>query len=105
MDVSFSSSISGIRTAITRQDITAHDVANVNTRGFEQRTALQTDVQPEGVRLSAITRTPNSPGAPSNTDLAEEATEQIVNKGSLSANIQVLKAKDKMVGELLDLLA
>ncbi|MBD3345606.1 MAG: flagellar basal body rod protein [Chitinivibrionales bacterium] len=98
-----SSSLSGIQTSITRHDITAHDVANVNTPGFKQRTAHQAETSPRGVRISRITHTPDSSAASSNTSLIEESKEQIQNKNTLSANTSVLKVKDRMIGELLDI--
>jgi flagellar basal-body rod protein FlgC len=103
MDASFSDSISGMHTAITRHDITAHDIANVNTGGYEQRTPLQSDVSPRGVRISHIARTPNDRVDISNTDLAAESGEQIQNKNTLAANASVLKAKDSMIGDVIDL--
>jgi len=103
--LSGASSISGMRTAITRHDITAGDVANVNTQGYSERTPYQTDVATGGARISAIGRTPNSPQAPSNTDLTTEVMEQIENKNAVAANSKVFKVKDRMVGELLDLFA
>ena len=104
MDASFSTPVSGIRTSITRHDITAHDIANVNTGGYEQRTPRQSDVSPQGVRISHIAQTPNDRADISNTDLAAESGEQIQNKNTLAANASVVKAKDNMIGEVIDLI-
>ena len=104
MDASLSSSVSGMRTHITRHDVTAHDVANVNTPGYEQRDVQQADVKQGGVQITGITRTPNRSAEFSNTDLAEEAKEQIVNKHANAANAKTIKVKDRMLGELLDLI-
>ncbi len=95
----------GMQAAVTRHDITAHDVANVNTRGFEQGRPHQTDVVPGGVRISSVSRTPNKPLALSNSDLVDETKEQIQNEHTLKANAQVIRAKDRMMGEVIDLLA
>jgi len=105
MAISFDAPLSGMKTALLRQDVTAHDVANVNTPGFEQTTPYQTDMAPQGTRVSHLVRTPNSSKEPSNTDLAEEAKEQTINKAALQANVNVIKAKDKMMGNLLDMFA
>jgi flagellar hook protein FlgE len=105
MEISFSAPISGIKTAMTRHDVTANDVANVNTPGYEERSVRQSDMPGQGVRISSIGRTPNPESTISNTDLAEEAKEQIQNKNTLTANIKVMKVKDRMLGELLDLIA
>lgn len=105
MDISFSAPISGIKTSITRHDVTAHDVANINTEGYSESTVHQAEVKPQGVRISSISKTPNSPHNYSNTDLAEETKEQVQNKNTLTANVKVLKAKDDMLGEVIDLIS
>lgn len=103
MAISFSSFISGIKAAITRHDITAHDVANINTPGYEERVPHQAETKPEGTEITHISRTPNPNKETSNTDLAEETKEQIQNKHTLAANTKVIKAKDQMLGEVIDL--
>jgi flagellar hook protein FlgE len=105
MDVSFAAPISGMRTSLTRQDVTANNVANVNTPGFEERTVHQADMVPQGVRVSGITRTPNDSVELSNTDLAKQSVDQMVNRDTLTANTKVIKAKDRMIGTLLDMMA
>ena len=103
---SFDASVSGVKAAFFRQEVTANDVANVNTIGYRQITPYQTEAAPQGgTRVSHLTRTPNGASMPSTTDLAEETKEQIENKGALQANLGVIKAKDKMLGDLLDMLA
>ncbi|MBD3321558.1 MAG: hypothetical protein GF350_10740 [Chitinivibrionales bacterium] len=94
---------SAMKISITRHDITAHDVANINTPGFEERTAHQAEISDEGVRISHISRKANQSPGGSNTSLVEESKEQIQNKNTFSANAKVIKAKDRMIGELMDL--
>ena len=96
-------SSSGMRVAVRRHDITAHDVANVNTGGYEERTAHQAETLPAGARITHITRTPNPDPSRSNTDLAKETGEQIVNRHSFSANVKAARTKDDMLGEVIDL--
>ena len=96
------SPVSGMQAAQTRHDITAHDVANINTDGYEERTAHQTDTATGGTRISHISRRPNQPDAPSNTDLVEETKEQIINKNLFAANAKVLKTQDEMLGQVID---
>jgi flagellar hook protein FlgE len=105
MSDSLGASISGIQAAISRHDVTANNVANVNTPGYERITAYQTDVAPQGTRISHLARTPNANPATSNTDLALSAQEQKENKASLQANASVIKTKDRMIGDLLDIVA
>ena len=104
MDISFSSSVSGMKASIKRHNISAHDIANINTSGYEEQVPHQVEKNPDGTEISHISRTPNPDKETSNTSLAVEATEQIQNKKTLSANAKVIKAKDKMLGEVIDLL-
>ncbi len=103
MDTSFSSSISGMKSASIRHDITAHDIANVNTPGFEQSTPHQSEIKPQGTEISHISRAPNNINTQSNTDLAEESKEQIMNRNTFSANAKVIKVQDSMLGEAIDI--
>jgi flagellar hook protein FlgE len=103
MDVSFNASLSGLKTTQLREDISANNVANLNTPGFQASQGIQTEMSPSGTRISAIVKTPNSNSADSNTDLATEMVNQQINKNDFAANAQVIKAKDKMLGALLDI--
>jgi flagellar hook protein FlgE len=105
MAISFDASVSGLQAATLRQDVTANNVANINTTGFEQSTAYQTDMMPQGTRISHIVKTPNSPSADSNTDLVKEVKEQKINKAAFQADLNVVKVKDRMMGTLLDMFA
>jgi flagellar hook protein FlgE len=103
LDISFSSSLSGVRTAIQRNDLAAHDVANSATPGFEERVPSQVENTPWGTKISRIGATPNPHAGYSNTDLAVETAEQIQNKTTLSANLKAIQVKDNMLGEIIDL--
>ncbi len=103
MNISSTAPLSGIKAAITRQSVSAHDIANINTDGFGQYTAYQTDMRPSGTRISHISRELNSRPTPSNTDYATEAVEQKESLYNLKANSAVVKAQDRMIGALLDI--
>ena len=105
MNSSYGAAISGVRTALLRTDVSANDVANINTPGYRQVTPQQTDMLPAGTRISGLTRTPNDSLELSNTDLATEMVELKTDKNTLSANLAVIKAQDKMTGEIIDLTA
>jgi flagellar hook protein FlgE len=105
MDISFAAPVSAVQTVLKRQEVSADNIANVNTPGFEQYDVSQTDMSPAGVRVDNLKRTLNPDSERSNTDLAKEAVEQIKNKNELAANVSVIKAQDKMVGALLDIIA
>jgi flagellar basal body rod protein FlgB len=94
-----------MQAAITRQSVSAHDVANINTDGFGQYSAYQTDMNPSGTRVSHIGRELNSIDRPSNTDFATEAVEQKESLNDLKANSAVIKVQDRMMGALLDIFA
>lgn len=104
MNISISSLFSGIKAAITRHDITAHDVANSNTAGYGERVPHQVATKTGGAKISHISKVPNHSGETSNTDLAEETKEQIVNKRALQANARGIKVQDEILGEVIDLL-
>lgn len=94
---------SGMRVAATRHDISAHNTANVNTPGFSPSRAAQVEVSPEGVRIAGMHRGPAGHPPLSGTSLVEESSEQIINKNTLSANAAAFKTRDRMIGELLDM--
>jgi len=62
MEISLNTAVSGMQVSLTRQDVTANNIANVQTQGYSQLNAQQTSVQPMGVRISAIT--PDSQSQP-----------------------------------------
>jgi flagellar hook protein FlgE len=105
MSLSFDASISGVKAATIRQAVSANDVANINTPGYKQANVYQTDVSPAGTRVANISRTPNPNPDLSGTDLAEEVKEQKISKYDFSANLKVIKVKDEMTKDLLDLFA
>jgi flagellar hook protein FlgE len=105
MNISSSAAISGVQASMFRQDVSANDIANINTPGYEQATPRQTETLPSGTRVSSLAKTPNAGNPLSSTDLATEAVEQKTNKATLSANLAVLKTQDRMTGELIDLIA
>lgn len=105
MNVTLNTAITGVRAALTGQDVTANNIANLNTPGFEKVAANQTDMAPQGTRIAALTRTPNPDRANSNTDLAEEVGEIKQNKAALQADLRVIKAQDRLIKDTIDLLA
>ncbi|MBD3419524.1 MAG: hypothetical protein GF398_05330 [Chitinivibrionales bacterium] len=100
-----SAALSGIQAAAIRHDIGAHDVANVNTQGFEERRPHQVEASPAGTRISHVSRRPAAATGYSNTSLVEEMTEMTTNRNSLAANANVLRKQNEMLGEAIDLLA
>jgi flagellar hook protein FlgE len=105
MEISLNTAVSGMQVSLTRQDVTANNIANVQTQGYSQLNAQQTSVQPMGVRISAITQTPNPNPGESGTDLAQQMTNMIVDKNTLAANAKVFKVQNQMIGDVIDLIA
>jgi len=99
MDIS---SVSALSASSLRMDISAHDVANVNTPGFSQSRPIQTSLNP-GTEISAIQKIKPPTPEFSATDLAEEAVEQIKSEKDFKANAAVIKTQDKMYKEAIDL--
>jgi flagellar hook protein FlgE len=105
MSLSFDASISGVKAATLRQAVSADDVANINTPGYRQVNVYQTDASPSGTRISNLVRTPNPNPDLSGTDLVEEVKEQKISKTDFMSNLRVLKVKDEMTKDLLDIFA
>jgi flagellar hook protein FlgE len=103
MDVSFSASVSGVKTTQERQDYTANNVANVESKGYSMIEGVQAEQKNGGVRMAALNRIPNPDPNTSNTDLAQTTVNQIENKVANAANLAVIKVQDRMLGTLLDL--
>jgi len=95
-------SVSALSASSLRMDISANDVANINTPGFSQSRPIQTSKKP-GTEISAIQKIePPSPDF-SATDLAEETVEQIKSEKDFAANAAVIKVQDEMYSEGIDL--
>lgn len=97
------SALCGMQSAITRHDVTAHNVANVNTAGFESSRVHQTDTRPRGTRISSTQKIPNQSAEVSGTDLTTSSVEQINAKSTMAFNARMKKVQQNMTGELLDM--
>jgi flagellar basal-body rod protein FlgC len=116
MDLSIAAS--GMQNAAARQRITANNLANVNTPGFQAARGVNKPAQNGGVRLAGVVRDPSpGPAVPSsgpdavdgftegsNVDITREQADNIVNPRQMEANASVLKTQDDMIGTALDLL-
>lgn len=105
MDITLNTATSGMRTATTRQGVTANNIANVETPGYRQMNARQSEMTPAGTQISAITRTPNPNASASGTDLAQQMVDLKLNNYDFTANTKVFKVQDSMIGEAIDLIA
>ncbi len=117
MDITFNTAVSSIRAHERKMGTTANNVANVNTNGFKrERAVLQEgangDVQVRVRREDTPTPTdPLAPDAPdvekslSNVDLADEMPSLVSTSVGYKVNLQVVRARDDMIGNLLDIMA
>ena len=109
------SALSGLAAYAKQVEVTAHNVANVNTDGFKKSHTEFVSVETGGVLpvvlkddsagptvLSDRGRGPTQVEL-SNVNLADEAVNQIIAQRGFEANISTLKTADDMLGTILDI--
>ena len=98
-------SVSGMQTAARRQAITANNVANVQTEGYQAQQAISGETASGGVDIVEV-QTSEFPAVPgsSNVDLTTEVTNQILDTNTYEANAKMVKAQNDTLGTLLDIL-
>ena len=90
---------SALQAFSTSQQITANNVANLNTDGFKaSRATFQ-----ENSRAGGVTASVSSTG--DSVDISREAVNLISNTHGFKANLNVLKAADEMTKQLLNIKA
>jgi len=121
----FNASLSALGAFSTAQQVTAHNVANVNTEGFKSsRTNMEELPDQSGVRVQEI-RKDTSPGPPvqsmrpeqtrtgqmervqttvqaSNTDVAREMVSMTTNQRAFEANAATVRTQDRMLGYVIN---
>lgn len=111
-----SSTLSALSAFSKRLDVTADNVANVETDGFKRSRVIFEEGSSGGV--SATIRRDNSPGVPkesfsngtktetesSNVDLTDEMTDLLTTKAGYQANLKVVSTRNDMLGSLLDIM-
>jgi flagellar basal-body rod protein FlgC len=117
MDVSLNATLSALQAHNRKMEVTANNVANVNTNGFKRDRAIFQESPAGGVSVKIHkdhTPAPLDPLAPehpdipselSNVDLTSEISSMIPTDVGYKANLTVIKTRDEMVGRLLDTLA
>ena len=95
----------------TSMEVTANNVANVNTDGFKASSVvLESGPNDQGVEVASITES-SVPGSmvggveTSNTDLVTEMTDMIVTSRAFEANTVFIRASEEMTGHLLNMIA
>ncbi len=103
--MNINASLSGIRNAFLRQDVSAGNVANINTKNYQSKGVLNVEAKQGGVD-SVVVRS-NAPGNhnKNNVNLVDEMVGQLNNVNQEKANINVLKSQNEMIGSIIDLKA
>jgi flagellar hook protein FlgE len=98
---------SGMRAAQVQLDTSAHNVANVQTPGFQrQQVQLATQPAPGGVNAQVgQASAPLAQGSDGFNRLAEDRVAQRISLYSFTANLRTVQTQDATLGTLLDVRA
>lgn len=80
------------------QQITANNLANLNTDGFKSSRAVFQENIPSGVTVTAS-------GTEDSVEISREATNLMLNSQGFKANLKTLQTVDEMTKELLSIKA
>ncbi len=127
MDVSLAAPLSALNASSVSQQVTANNLANVNTEEFRaSRVTLEDLPAQNGVAVQEIRQDPEAPPSvpsmrlleqqgrveqqpvqvsTSTTDVAREMVNLMVNANTYAANVAVARTQDAMVGAVLDTVA
>ena len=110
----YNAAISGLQAASLKLRVSANNVANANTDGY-QRQQVTTQAGTYGVEVKVEKVSTVEPinsvqasgelrsGAPSNVDVAEELLEIKAAENLFEANLKTLNTNDNMLGRILDI--
>ena len=108
-------SASGLHAAQSSLQASAHNLANINTDGFKSRSVITESLPTGGVR--SFVRRADTPGDPqldpltggmiegSNVNLVTEMVNLITSLASVRSNANAIRARDEMLGVIVDILA
>ncbi len=101
--MNINTSMSGILNAFKREDITAQNVANLNTKNYRAKQMVNQTLKDGGT--AGVVKTDNNQAAenPNNVDLAQEMINNINNLEQEKANTNVLRSQNEMIGSLIDI--
>ncbi|MCP4691775.1 MAG: flagellar biosynthesis protein FlgC [Desulfobacterales bacterium] len=109
--------LSALKAFDRKMGVSADNVANVNTPGYQSKKATLSEGPGGGVETkisrptrpeASATETSAIPGEekrPSDVSLDREIPDMMVTKRGYQANLKALKAQDEMLGNALDILA
>lgn len=117
MAINFEPSKSGLQAEQRRLDTSAHNVANVNTDGFQRQVATaqerpsggvdvrvdHAEISEEAQRASSEAKGEGLVTQPENdVSVVDETVNQVAARAAFQANAKALKAQDRTIGTLLD---
>jgi len=115
MTQAINAALSALGALGVKLNVTANNIANVNTDGFKKSRAILEDKDPYGVTVS-ISQV-DTPGEPlpsadgtaqmqesSNVDLGEEIINLQLTERAFEANTKPIKVEEEMTGKLLDIM-
>lgn len=118
MSIDFYSSIAGINAFFDKMNVTANNIANINTDNFKRRIAEITQDKNGQPKIDiTIDKTPGlekprKPGEPegppremSNVNYAEEAVSMIEAQIGIKANVKALQTEGEISASLIDIFA
>jgi flagellar hook protein FlgE len=94
-----SSALSALRAFGTGLDVTANNIANMNTPGFKPTSAVMNEDPNGGVKVTL------SRSQVAEVDLAKEMTDMMIEKLGVQANIKSLQTADQTLKSLIDIKA
>ncbi len=97
MSLISSASVSGMNAAQVRLSVSANNVANAQTNGYQRQEVVQSTA-PDGGTITNVIKTPQ----PNNPALEKDMVEQLSAKNQFLANLQMFKAQERTLGKLLD---
>ena len=103
--MNINTSVSGIRNAFLRQDVSANNVSNINTKNYQAKEVVNHSKKTGGVQGVVENTKANSNNKTNNVSLVKETVNQMNNVNQEKANINVLKSQNEMIGSLIDLKA
>lgn len=107
----FDTNLSALTALSTVQEVTANNIANVNTDGFKSSSVnLESGPGDQGVEVASISKSA-TPGSivggveTSNTDIGREMVDMTVTSRAFEANTTFIRAAEEMTGHLLNMIA
>jgi len=100
----YSVNLQAINNAATMQEVSANNIANMNSTGFQSSRALQIG---DTVQISPEARAAQQNAAGemlSTTDVGQEMVNMRVNKHSLQANVAAIRTQDEMQEALMGMI-